>query len=319
MKETKRRALKGLTIGVLGLPVVSIADNRLYGKPGSVGVGAADVANDALRLRLASADVPVEVWKTMTSLRGMWGAVLSDPTEAALFAANPDAYLSRFGIESSVLNSSDREVQLMRAMADPTMQAIASRGDYTAFLNYLNAQNLMGGGLYSGLVTQLRSILQSDFARLQPFLTKLQDVANTNLTELPRDLAVGDDFSLKDNSVETNASVVSDVSIASEVVILVLVVVVAFIVSSAHVQKSLNLTANVNEAMFEEISHVMRAARLVGAEDFVRQAYGDVVRQEAKALLDAALSVGRTALSATQYNSVLSRVESQLEHSLGLI
>lgn len=69
--------------------------------------------------------------------------IISNPTVAASFSANPQAYLDNMGFKGVTLNINAAEVKVVMALADPTVRDAVKNNDFDAFLSELAKRGLL--------------------------------------------------------------------------------------------------------------------------------------------------------------------------------
>lgn len=167
----KRRVFLGFTLGALSLPVLA-RQGRLYGVPQSVG-GVVPVAqHDRLKLELARATVPADLWDGLARLGAFWEDVLGDEKKARQFHRDPAALLERHGLEG-VLEVDDAEVRLLRVVADPQLRRLAQDGSYDQFLQAIAGHGLLSLRSRSALEDRIADILSRDLDGLRLTFSRL--------------------------------------------------------------------------------------------------------------------------------------------------
>lgn len=169
----KRRVFLGVTLGALSLPVLA-RQGRLYGVPQSIGAVAPVVQHDRLKLELAKATVPADLWDGLARLGAFWEEVLGDEAKARQFHRDPGLLLERHGLEG-VLESGDPEVRLLRLVADPQLRKLAQDGSYEQFFQVVAGQGLLSGRSPSALEERIAGILRQDLDSLRLTFARLND------------------------------------------------------------------------------------------------------------------------------------------------
>ena len=345
----KRRKFVGtLGLGVLGLPVVTEADGRLYGTPNSLKISIAPATENKIKLGLSRADVPVSIWNQMTAFSSMATTILSNSQARLAFAGDTDGYLESCGIPKDLLNSNDHEMRLLKFCSEPEVRSLAQSGNYAAFFSKLQAESLVSGrgNLRSGLVRLYANALQSNAKSAQALLDRLSGtgapsdtltVSNVFEAAIQPLLATAD-HRKESPSPNPDTSVIVDVDtilvfhvfFATEISVFVWAVAIAALVvvgvdpleqgAALDLSSAKNKLASslINPALVDEIALVGRAARIAGNFDFASRAYKDVIDFEMDAVLEAAETIGFVNLTSEKRATTLELLKQSAYRSLNV-
>ncbi len=316
----KRRKFIGLSAAGISLagfgPVSGATGGRLYGGSVSGRHAQRKLGEDRLRLVLSRIEMPVEAWGPVMNMSRLWNTVLQDAASRDEFRVSPRRFLARNGIPLSVMRHSSQEFRLLRLVCDPYVRHIASSGNYRAFIERLQEENLLHDDAEGSLRNKIRGLLETDVEALKENLP----VAITGSAMLP-DLQDSADLYFVTRELAAVNSTTQAVA-AAAVVVVVAALAATYVSVGVNITVVLNLgftisiaisvavgvsggggggctnchadfgaLANLEPKMRENLDLTIRAARLTGQPSFATKALKDYIFTETRACLEAAESL----------------------------
>lgn len=115
-----------------------------------------------MRLVLENVGIPSDSISMMAHFGNVWESVLSSKELKDKFIYDPNGFLIEHGIPSSVLESRDQEVVLLKAMTDNDVLAAALSGDYIEFIRKLKEHGVTTAYAKSNLKKNVVSALHKN-------------------------------------------------------------------------------------------------------------------------------------------------------------
>ena len=348
----RRDFLSGVKLTAAGVPILVATEGKagsIYGEPNST-LGPDDerirLDENRLFLSLSRGNVPTEIWSDIGAFADVWWRLFNDQDQARKFARDPDGYLRKVGIPSSVLNSRTVEVKVMRACLDEELLRVtAESGSYVEFVSRLQQMGVVDSSEDSGLKEKLvqafedqrdaleqamRDIGIDDEEQISSVLAEDDLNAIARMAEEGKVIAPGSTVSAAATiaiiAIGIIVVVVAGAAVAAAAVILVfalaLVLIIAALSQVVRVvvfggsMSQMGATpmnprlAMLSPELIEDAEIKMQVAEMLGGEHYSREAYRDVLRSENRAFLGACEDLGILFVDDTVRDEFLDRVDS---------
>ncbi|WP_299143862.1 hypothetical protein [uncultured Vibrio sp.] len=281
---------------------------REFGKPRSIQDNPEINIDSTLKIKLSQTNLPQDVWDDLGKLENMWKEV-----------NNASSYMRKFNnseINTDVKKSigATYEHQLMAALSDPYLKDMASGGDYHSLLSELTNRGITNGNASSKMSEQMRDVL----------------IKNKNVRERTASMfakvSTQNDYEFLSKAVQNETKVVAGVAVIIAGVALVAAAVYVVAATGVYVATSAAFTVGGGgggscddcHMPADNYSAIKSFADEVGNTTLASKAFIEMKKEEAKAAVDASLTLGLISIQDSEYDNVISAMNRIIEDNTGV-
>ncbi|MGB0911680.1 MAG: hypothetical protein ACPGYT_15075 [Nitrospirales bacterium] len=283
----RRKILTMIGGTIAGLPLLGQASDRIYGVPTSRSKEEKNYKtdDDVVRLQLARANIPTELWHDIISLNTLVEGVLKDSKNMQSFSEDPRKFLKAKGFQSENFNIDSLEMRMLMAVADQETNRARKKGDLQLFFRRLEEKKVFDTLQVSKLAEAIGTEFEKDYT---VYMTALQgeDLSMQGV----RSSAPSPPVEAAAVNVPVNVNVGVNVNVAVNVLAAVNAAAVVFVAIGVGVCGLLTAPVTHTKDMQVMVNNAARAthvARLISDRDFESRVLNHFINLHGTFIMDA--------------------------------